>query len=452
MRLWVMEATDQNLIGRLAQHGDPEAFSTLLGRYADMVYSTSLRILRDPALAADVTQETFFQLLKSAGRVTGSASGWLHQVATRRAVDVVRQNVSRRKREHGYAQEQSEGGEGTWLEVAPLVDAALEELPEEHREMLIQHFLQRKSMGQIAAARGISQPTVSRRVAEGLEWVRESLRGKGIAIGVVPLQTLMLYTAEAAPESVLRALGKVALAQAAGAPAALTGGSLLGGAGAVGFTAAAAVVAVAFNIMLPEPQWSPTTPIPKAVRTQAASTNSERVAVVSRAPVAAAVTAVAPPAEVGERPAVKVQPARTYAIARPVLRVPGTNGPPSVTNAPAARGPSVWMAGPGVNQVPGSALDRPYGWQAPIPPQYLNSSQVRAVAVGSGIGAGVSSFQLDRLRTNRFRAQGGQRSYPSSSYQSNARLGPSGNRLFAPAVPARKAPAAPKAGGNRTGR
>src|SRR5512140_705427 len=105
-----MDTTDQLLVRRLAGQGDQEAFCTLLSRYADMVYSTCMRILRDEAQAADVTQETFFQLFKGANRITGSPGGWLHEVATRRAIDLVRQNISRRKREDSYARMMGEHG------------------------------------------------------------------------------------------------------------------------------------------------------------------------------------------------------------------------------------------------------------------------------------------------------------------------------------------------------
>ena len=243
-----MEATDEMLVRRLARQGDHEAFRTLLSRYADMVYSTSLRILRDNAQAADVTQETFFQMFKAAARIEGSPGGWLHQVATRRAIDLIRQNSSRRRREDAYARSLTAPG-SSWSEVAPLVDAALERLPDEYRDLLIEHFLQRKSMTQIAAARAISQPTISRRVAEGLEMLRQGLRQDGVVLGVVPLQVLLLHSAEAAPEVVLKGLGKLTLAQAIAGQAASS--SLAGGTIAAVIAAAAAVVALVWHFSPP---------------------------------------------------------------------------------------------------------------------------------------------------------------------------------------------------------
>src|SRR5512135_1432898 len=77
---------------------EADAFAAIVRLYGGMVYGTGLRITGDVHYAADVTQETFFQLLQNAGRITGSLGGWLHQVATRRAIDLVRRDHSRRRR------------------------------------------------------------------------------------------------------------------------------------------------------------------------------------------------------------------------------------------------------------------------------------------------------------------------------------------------------------------
>src|SRR5437667_9260464 len=118
--------SDKELVRRFVRQHEGEAFSLLMGRYADMVYTTSWRILGDQALAADAVQETFFQMVKDAHKITGSIGGWLHRVATRRAVDLVRQNVSRRNREQRYALE-ADCRSNTWPEVDPAVDEALEQ-------------------------------------------------------------------------------------------------------------------------------------------------------------------------------------------------------------------------------------------------------------------------------------------------------------------------------------
>jgi RNA polymerase sigma factor (sigma-70 family) len=184
-----------------------------MGRYVDMVCTTFRRILGDETQTADAVQETFFQLAKDADRITGSLGSWLHQVATRRAVDVIRQNASRRRREKSYASD-AVCRTSTWSEVEPAVDEALEELPENLREVLLLHFLQGRTTTQIAAAQGISQPTISRRMNEALELLRQILRERGVQAGSVPLQTVLLHSNYIAPEALRCGLGKIALAKA----------------------------------------------------------------------------------------------------------------------------------------------------------------------------------------------------------------------------------------------
>jgi RNA polymerase sigma factor (sigma-70 family) len=239
------EESDGALIRRFARQRDDEAFSILMGRYVDMVCTTCHRILGDEAQSADAVQETFFQLAKDAHRITGSVGSWLHRVATRRAVDVIRQNASRRRREENYASD-AVSHSSTWSEVEPAVDEALEGLPETQREVLLLHFLQGRTTTQIAVAQGISQSTVSRRMNEALESLRQVLRERGVQAGLVPLQTVLLQSNRIAPEALRYALGKIALAKATMTSAAWTASaSAPAGAGAFKIALATAAVALA---------------------------------------------------------------------------------------------------------------------------------------------------------------------------------------------------------------
>jgi RNA polymerase sigma-70 factor, ECF subfamily len=86
-------AGDQILIGLLRER-DPRAMSEIFDRYATMVYSIALRILKDPALAEDVMQEILLQVWHKPDRFgegRGSLAGWLAVVARNRAIDVLRQ-------------------------------------------------------------------------------------------------------------------------------------------------------------------------------------------------------------------------------------------------------------------------------------------------------------------------------------------------------------------------
>ena len=208
--------TESSLLRRFRQAGDAEAFAQITRLYAGMVYGTCLRITGNQEAAADATQDTFFEFSKKARNVTGWLGGWLHQVATRRAIDLVRSESSRGRREQAYAVERPNETD-RWAEVCPLLDEALGEMDETLREVLIRHFLQGETTVEIAASQGVSQPTVSRQIETALTALREKLRAKGLGVAAAALSVLMSQAAQAAPDEVMVSLGKVALAASASA-------------------------------------------------------------------------------------------------------------------------------------------------------------------------------------------------------------------------------------------
>lgn len=208
------------LLLRRFSEGDEDAFTEIVRRYAGLVFSVCHRVLRDRASAEDVAQETFFRLLQSRRRVSQSLGGWLHRSATRLAVDALRSESARRRREAAFAADaarqtpdEASGSEASsWAEISPLVDQALAELADEPRDLLVRHFLQGVPQAEIAAASGASTATVSRRMKEAVGLLRERLAGKGVSIA--PSVLLMLcarHGLEAAPATLLAQLGKMAM-------------------------------------------------------------------------------------------------------------------------------------------------------------------------------------------------------------------------------------------------
>src|ERR1700722_18792392 len=134
--------SDLSLLRRFIDSGDSEIFAEIVHRYSAVVYSASWRILNDDARAQEVSQETFFRLLRQPRLVTQSLGGWLHRTATHLAIDAHRSESSRRQREHNYGLQRattSFSEQTTWEEISPHVDAALDELPEPARDLLTRH-------------------------------------------------------------------------------------------------------------------------------------------------------------------------------------------------------------------------------------------------------------------------------------------------------------------------
>lgn len=217
-----MSESESILLERFIRGKDAEAFAEIVGRHAGLVYGTCLRVLADADKAADATQETFFQLLKRADEITDSIPGWLHRVAVGKAIDLVRNDARRRQREQRYVGAKS-GLDTTWREICPYVDEALDRLDDQTRALLVDHFLEGRSMTALAEELSVSRPTVSRRIESGLARLRAQLHKQGVTVAVAGLSTLLAENAaQSAPVWLIPQLGKVSLV---GAEVALASGS-----------------------------------------------------------------------------------------------------------------------------------------------------------------------------------------------------------------------------------
>lgn len=93
----VTNPNDLELVNRVAQ-GDEPAFLVLYDRYAARVHTLMLRILNDPMLAEEATQDTFLKLWSRARLYLsdrGSLLLWLLTIARRTALDRLRLEARR---------------------------------------------------------------------------------------------------------------------------------------------------------------------------------------------------------------------------------------------------------------------------------------------------------------------------------------------------------------------
>ncbi|HEX4055652.1 MAG TPA: sigma-70 family RNA polymerase sigma factor [Tepidisphaeraceae bacterium] len=202
---------DFALLRRYAGFGDPQAFAQIVQRYAGFVYATCLRVIGDGSRAEDLSQETFFRLMRRPHEVRQNLGGWLHRTATHLALDSLRSETSRRRREIVYST-QCDHEASSWAELSPSVDQALSDMPEELRTLLVEHFLLGKSQAQLAAETEQSASTISRRMHQALDELREHLRLKGVyALPAVLAGLLCHVAARQAPASLVRELGKMTM-------------------------------------------------------------------------------------------------------------------------------------------------------------------------------------------------------------------------------------------------
>jgi RNA polymerase sigma factor (sigma-70 family) len=205
---------DIALLARYTAERDAEAFAALVTKHAGMVYGTCLRVTNNAHDAQDATQECFLELAKKSANIRSSLSGWLHATACSRAKNSVRQSVTRREREEvATAMYTPRCEKSTWKDIAPLVDEALGELPDDLRLPLVLHYLEGRTQAEIAKELAMNQSTVSRHLERGVCELRNRLKKSGAIVSVAMLATMLSTSvSSAAPAAVVTALGKMAMA------------------------------------------------------------------------------------------------------------------------------------------------------------------------------------------------------------------------------------------------
>ncbi|MEM6331960.1 MAG: sigma-70 family RNA polymerase sigma factor [Planctomycetota bacterium] len=223
---------DRVVLARFVQMQDEHAFATLVHRYADDVFATCLRVLRDHARAEDATQETFYRLCTRTPGDARHLGAWLHRVACRVSIDIQRSESRRRTREfdHGRSRTHAEPADAGWAELSPHVDAAIDELPDPLRVVLVEHFLRQRTLTDIAADQRVSKATMSRRLKTALQRLHRTLEQRGVTLGLTATASLLATSVAhaAAPASTLMELNKLAMVSGA------TGATQAGTASAVG--------------------------------------------------------------------------------------------------------------------------------------------------------------------------------------------------------------------------
>jgi RNA polymerase sigma factor (sigma-70 family) len=87
-----VDPSDESLLAGFAT-GDPSTAAAFVRRFQGRVYGLALTIVRQPALAEEVAQETFVRVYRHAGNYDsrkGKVSTWLLSIARNLAIDVTR--------------------------------------------------------------------------------------------------------------------------------------------------------------------------------------------------------------------------------------------------------------------------------------------------------------------------------------------------------------------------
>ena len=177
---------DESLLDA-ARHGDSDAFTALVERYQDDLYTMALRLLGTPADAADVVQETFLRAYMNLPRLQAtSVRGWLFRVAVNASRDVQRRAVRR-------PADPLDDGAGKVLELpshelgpeaaaeqrerVEAIRDALARLPLDYRVAVVLRDVNDLSYEEIAEALRVPLGTVKSRISRARGQLAQALRG-----------------------------------------------------------------------------------------------------------------------------------------------------------------------------------------------------------------------------------------------------------------------------------
>jgi RNA polymerase sigma-70 factor (ECF subfamily) len=181
---------DEDLM-TLVDGKDPDAFGVLYDRHGGAAYSLAHRIVGDPGMAEDVTQEAFLSIWRSKARfdaARGSVRAWALGIVRNRAIDALRsasRPAPKLDRDDDAALESQPAAERTEAEAirretAGRLRQALGVLPREQSQVIELAYFGGFSHSEIAEMLGTPLGTVKGRMRLGLERIRATL-AEGIA-------------------------------------------------------------------------------------------------------------------------------------------------------------------------------------------------------------------------------------------------------------------------------
>lgn len=222
---------DSQLLREFCEQDSGDAFTAIVERHLDLVYSVAYRqVGGNEAFARDVSQEVFITLAREAGNLSKKVvlSGWLYRSARFIALDALRSETRRRKREQeAYLmnEDSCDDLEVNWDEARPVLDEAISGLRELDRAAICLRFYEKRSFSEIGNQLGLSENAARMRVNRSLEKLSGFMTSKGIR------STSMAVTAAIAGQSAMAAPIGLAASIANAAPVGIamaSGGSAWG--------------------------------------------------------------------------------------------------------------------------------------------------------------------------------------------------------------------------------
>ena len=174
-----------DLLERFAA-GDLDAFEEVFRKHQKDVYAWTVRIVRDPAIAEDLTVETFWRIYRSRTtfRAGGNFCAWARRIATNAALDHLR--ASKRRIEVELSDDLAGPAHvdpAVRRETRDRIKKAFDELPAKYRLVATLALVEEEPYETIAEVTGISAGLVKMRVFRAVRILRKKLNSLVIQPG-----------------------------------------------------------------------------------------------------------------------------------------------------------------------------------------------------------------------------------------------------------------------------
>ena len=179
-----MNDQEHNLI-QAARNGDQAAFGELVQQYQKRVFALAVRMCPTPELAEEAAQEAFLAAWQGLPFFRGDSAfaTWLYRLTSNACVDLLRKENRHQDDETVSAEVPDPAPTPEKAveqkELRRQIEAGLQTLSPEHREVLILREIQQLSYDEIADVLSLDLGTVKSRINRGRRQLREFLLKQG---------------------------------------------------------------------------------------------------------------------------------------------------------------------------------------------------------------------------------------------------------------------------------